>query len=154
MFFVQLTDCDWLVVVSHRKYPLKRKAAASFSLIQLKPEEQPNAGAAPRRSAAGPQGFSARCWRRHGLCIGRRVRGPSADKDVPPLSLLRTAGCVAREAGRAPRFRAPARRSHIDGRPLWPPSSTLADESSPCVRVFARRRSVRARSLRLSSNTP
>jgi hypothetical protein len=66
----------------------------------------PNAGVAPQRSAADPQGISALCWRRHGLDIGRRVRGPCAGKDVPPVSWLRMAVSAAREARRAPRFRA------------------------------------------------
>ena len=116
--------------------------------------QRANAGAAPQQSAGDPQGFSALCWRRHGLRIARRVRGPCADKDVPPVSLLRTAVSVAREAGRAPRFRALVWRPRNDVRPLWPPSSVHADESSPRVRAFAHRRSVRARSFRLSSKTP
>ena len=100
------------------------------------------------------QGFSARCWRRHGLRTARRVRGPCADKDVPPVFLPRMAVSEALEAGRAPHCRVHVLRPRNDVRPLWPPFAAHADEPSPRARVSAHPCSVRARSFRLSSKTP
>ena len=53
------------------------------------------------------------------------------------MSLLRTAVSAAREVERAPHFPAIVPRPRTDVRPLWPPSSTHADESSLRVRAAA-----------------
>ena len=154
-FYTRLSGCPLMpqkqTELLCEPYELLLAQSGGLSRVMTLP---PNAGAAPRRYAGAPQAFSALCWRRHGLRIVRRARGPSVDKDVPPVSSLRTAVSAAREAGRAPRFRALAWLPGDEARPLWQPSAFRADESGSHVRGSARRRSVRVRFFRPSSKTP